>query len=537
MANSSQIKKETLIAEGGQACLYLIENGEEKKVEKRYKTFVNDDRAREFEILQLINCAQVVKAESSTYSSIFMPYFKKGDAGRYYNPNGKRRFGEEEAKALLNDGAKALRAFSTAKVIARDISPSNILIRKDEKTKAISFVFCDLGSAFFSTKLLHPTSCGKFAFAAPETLLEVPIFSEKSDIFSLGMTVSLLLLGKLPFPIPLADPGPGVSPLTHRDRCAEIYNVSQELTECDFDSRGPRLTCRLINLLRGMLRLRSAKRFSLESVEKVLARVEPDHILINILQTRNEALERFKSTAQNCNEQLKSTRDVNRKLTAKLLNMQKDRDDAVGKLKEIEAQSKEDQLVLRSCEEKLVAAQNENIQLTEQKKVEKSYYESEIAGFHEQAEKTDTAFSERIDSLTSQILNAESAKSASEMSVTTSDNLVKEKELEIKKVTASCDKVSVELATCQTQLSGSQQLVLTLKIQIEDLKSAGEHRNNLLGELTTARAVIATHGQQSTASESTISELRKTVSSHLAKLASARQNNVYFLTFRSNFIK
>jgi hypothetical protein len=95
----------------------------------------------------------------------------------------------------------ALEAVHAAGALHRDIKPGNILLRRDGRV-----VLCDFGiAALAGTVSLTATGAvvGSFEYIAPERLSDQPV-GAPSDLFSLGVTLCVLLSGRSPFARPEA---------------------------------------------------------------------------------------------------------------------------------------------------------------------------------------------------------------------------------------------------------------------------------------------------------------------------------------------
>ena len=78
----------------------------------------------------------------------------------------------------------------------RDFKPENILLINDNKIlKIIDFV---LGNLYKKGQLLK-TGCGSPCYIPPEMIKEEKYNAEKSDIWSTGIILYLMLCGHLPF--------------------------------------------------------------------------------------------------------------------------------------------------------------------------------------------------------------------------------------------------------------------------------------------------------------------------------------------------
>lgn len=84
--------------------------------------------------------------------------------------------------------------FSSSNIIHRDIKPSNIMISNDQVLKLIDF---DISRLHKSEKTNDTTLLGTFGYAAPEQFG----FNQsdvRTDIYSIGVTMNMMLIGKLP---------------------------------------------------------------------------------------------------------------------------------------------------------------------------------------------------------------------------------------------------------------------------------------------------------------------------------------------------
>ncbi|KAL0080288.1 kinase-like domain-containing protein [Phycomyces blakesleeanus] len=84
--------------------------------------------------------------------------------------------------------------YDTHRIIHRDLKPSNVLVNAHGQIK-----LCDFGVSGQLINSVADTFVGTSSYMSPERIMGSP-YSVKSDVWSLGMTVMELALGRFPFP-------------------------------------------------------------------------------------------------------------------------------------------------------------------------------------------------------------------------------------------------------------------------------------------------------------------------------------------------
>ncbi|KAK3083089.1 hypothetical protein FSP39_013688 [Pinctada imbricata] len=108
----------------------------------------------------------------------------------------QKGIGEELSKKLFLQVCHALRHVHNASVVHRDIKCENILLDDKSNVKLTDFGF---SCPFDEESSLLKTSCGSYAYTAPEVIRSKPYDGFKSDIWSLGIILFAMVNGRLPF--------------------------------------------------------------------------------------------------------------------------------------------------------------------------------------------------------------------------------------------------------------------------------------------------------------------------------------------------
>jgi len=140
------------------------------------------------------NITQVYDAAADDERAyIVMEYAREGSLDRFCTPGGT--LPPQRVAQLLESCCDALSYANAQGVIHRDLKPANILLSADGQAKVSDFGVAFSNLAFDSTRNMV---VGSPAYMAPEQIEGKPA-SFKSDIYSLGIVLYKMLVGKLPF--------------------------------------------------------------------------------------------------------------------------------------------------------------------------------------------------------------------------------------------------------------------------------------------------------------------------------------------------
>ena len=130
---------------------------------------------------------------------IIMDYLNHGSLLSQINNN--IGLGEDYGRLVFSQLLDGLEAIHNSNLVHRDIKLENIMLSGDDYT----LKFIDFGFATEKSNGYLTTFLGTPNYAAPELHLKQPYLGVSEDIFSLGVTLFILVTGHLPFLLPVPN--------------------------------------------------------------------------------------------------------------------------------------------------------------------------------------------------------------------------------------------------------------------------------------------------------------------------------------------
>ena len=116
----------------------------------------------------------------------------------------QKGFGEEIGKYIFHQLLDGLESCHKAGIVHRDMKTENIMLDEGWIMKLADFGFATKSEGKKGNGLLY-TALGTASYASPELLQKKPYLGVQSDIFSLGVSLFVLVTGKMPFKHALVD--------------------------------------------------------------------------------------------------------------------------------------------------------------------------------------------------------------------------------------------------------------------------------------------------------------------------------------------
>ncbi|XP_010869898.1 testis-specific serine/threonine-protein kinase 6 [Esox lucius] len=127
----------------------------------------------------------------------------------------------DQAKKMFSQIVNAVNYLHQNNIVHRDMKCENVLLTRDNQVKITDFGFGRFATGYPE---LCSTYCGSAAYAPPEVLLGIPYDPKKSDVWSLGVILYVMVTGCMPYD------DSNVSKLPRTQRKALVYsdNVTVE---------------------------------------------------------------------------------------------------------------------------------------------------------------------------------------------------------------------------------------------------------------------------------------------------------------------
>ena len=133
---------------------------------------------------------------------IVMEYLEHHECLKYITgvSKGSKGFGEDFGRLIFAQLLDGLEAMHSKNIFHRDIKPGNMMIGGDD----YKFKFVDFGFSTDSVGKLN-SFLGTPTYAAPELLLKRTYYGRTEDIFSLGVSLFIIVTGGLPFKLAIPN--------------------------------------------------------------------------------------------------------------------------------------------------------------------------------------------------------------------------------------------------------------------------------------------------------------------------------------------
>ncbi|XP_062094750.1 CBL-interacting protein kinase 2-like [Humulus lupulus] len=167
--------------------------------EKVLKVGMIDQIKREISVMRLIrhpNVVELYEVMASKTKIYFVMEYVKG--GELFNKVSKGKLKEDVARKYFQQLICAVDYCHSRGVCHRDLKPENLLLDENGNLKVSDFGLSSLAESKHQDGLLH-TTCGTPAYVSPEVINRKGYDGAKTDIWSCGVILFVLLAGYLPF--------------------------------------------------------------------------------------------------------------------------------------------------------------------------------------------------------------------------------------------------------------------------------------------------------------------------------------------------
>jgi serine/threonine protein kinase len=192
ISNFTVIKK---ISSTGKKGNYVVKDNSENIffIKAKLNETVSEDEKHVYKLIKNIDHENIMKIHDIIYTEKLCYVKSQFYEGQTLNTD--KQLSKNIITNILLQISKALKFMHSLGIIHGDIKLENILITNDDVVKLIDF---DLSHVLNSQYYLSTHTFGTDDYIAPESF-DMMIYSTKSDIWSLGITMYKLILKKTPF--------------------------------------------------------------------------------------------------------------------------------------------------------------------------------------------------------------------------------------------------------------------------------------------------------------------------------------------------
>lgn len=190
---------------------------------------------------------------------LVMEYVESKTLSQYLSERGA--FTITEVVAITKQVLNAIKHAHEAGIIHRDIKPNNILLSNDGKVKVMDFGLAKVIQDKGQTVTMTQASAGTLYYMSPEQIKGLKNVDNRSDIYSIGMTIYEMVTGRVPFEN------------TDSDFTIQKQIVDGEIPSPNVFTQG--IPKQLLNIILKAIDKNADKRYqNISEIEDDLARVE-----------------------------------------------------------------------------------------------------------------------------------------------------------------------------------------------------------------------------------------------------------------------
>lgn len=201
------------------------------------------------------------KIVEGNYYYYVYKYFDGVDLSKYMKNHSKNKLSESAILKIFIQIVDGLRFLHSLNIVHSDLKLENVIINKYKQIKIIDF---DLSNICFEVEgFIADCVCGTINYISPESY-DLCVYSKKSDIWSLGVILYIMLSGKYPNP----------STISFSESFNSMYRRNEfKHIKFDYEELEKKYDDRVIKLLKQMLSFEDYKRDDTDTIYNILVEI------------------------------------------------------------------------------------------------------------------------------------------------------------------------------------------------------------------------------------------------------------------------